>query len=422
MSPYPRFIRAPEAVQRARARAALLAAVLVLAVAPAPQARAEDRAELERVVLSHYDAGFLGRARAYHMPRYAVYFLRTAVVLGVAWALTAGPLGRWSEGALGWAGGHRWAARALLLTLLHLGVALLSLPFTIWRYLHARAYGLRHDAWGEFLADWAKGLGIGWVLVLVVGLLVLACFAAWPRWGWALATAAVGALALLYTAAAPLVVDPLFNRFTRMADRDMEERLLDLARAGGVPAREVWVADASRRSRTVNAYFTGLGSTRRIVVYDTLVGKFPPAETALVVAHEVGHWRHRHIALGLALGIAGAGLGLFLGQAVLSRLADSGWRGLSGRGDPVLVLPAYALYLTLSLAALLPSNWISRRMEVQADCAALELTGDPETFISTEVRLARENLSDVLPPAWIETLLYTHPANARRILLAEAAR
>jgi STE24 endopeptidase len=94
-------------------------------------------------------------------------------------------------------------------------------------------------------------------------------------------------------------------------------------------------------------------------------------------------------------------------------------RELSGRGDPGLVIPAYALYILLTFVALVPSNWVSRRMESEADRTSLALTRDPDTFISTETRLARENLSNVLPPAWVEFTLYTHPSNARRILMAE---
>ena len=388
----------------------------------APAARAGDRAELERAALAHYDAGFLSRTRAYHDPRYVAYFVQTAVILAAAWALAAGPLGRWSAASPAFSRGNPWLARLLLLSLLYGGFTLLSLPFTIWRYLHARAYGLRHDAWVAFLGDWAKGVGIGWILIAVVGLLVLASFAAWPRWGWAVAASAVAVLALGYAAAAPLVIDPLFNKITPLADHALEQRLLDIARAGGVPAKEVWVSDASRRSRTVNAYFTGLGKTRRIVLYDTLVEKFPPEEVGLVVAHEAGHWKHHHVTVGLALGLAAAALGLFVGQAVLARWAGSGRGGLTGLGNAALVLPAYALYLTLSVVAIVPSNWISRRMETQADRASIVLTGDAESFIRAEERLGRENLSDVLPPAWIEAALFSHPATSRRILLGERAR
>lgn len=388
----------------------------------APAAAASDHAELERVARAHYDAATLERGRDYHRARYILFFIQTAVTAAVVWGLALGPLGRWGRGFLALAGERPWLGRLAALTALYLGLALLRLPFSIFRYLHAREYGLRHDPWGAWLLDWAKGLGIGWVLTAGVGLLVLTLFALWPRRWWIVSAVMVSALAVGYAALEPLVVAPLFNRFQRLDDPALESRLLDLARSGGVEAREVLVADASRRTSTANAYFAGVGATRRIVLYDNLVEKFTPDEVALVVAHEVGHWKHRHLVKGLTLGLLAMTLGLALAHVVLGRWAATGWQGLAGRGDPALVLPAYALYFTLMLAALVPSNWVSRRMETQADRTSLELTGDPETFIAAETRLGRQNLSDVVPPAWIEFTLFTHPANARRILMAERAR
>ncbi len=401
-----------------RAAVAASMIVLVAGAAPAP-AGAAPAASLRRVAAEHYDAGFLARGRAYHRFYYVLYFVQTAVVLGAAWLLAAGPLGRWNDTFLAAAGGRVWLSRVLVLSALHLGFALLRLPFSVGRYLHARAFGMRHDGWAAFGGDWLKSVGIGWVLVLAVGLTVLGLFAARPRWGWLLAGGAVSALTVLYVTLAPLVIDPLFNRFQRLDDPVLEARLLDLAREGGVPAREVLVADASRRTRAVNAYFTGFGKTRRIVLYDTLLRSFTPEETALVVAHEVGHWKHHHIQWGLLLGLGGAFLGLALGWRLLGAWVGAGRGGLTGFGAPALAIPAYAVYLSLMLLTVVPGNWVSRRMEAQADRTSIHLTGDRAGFIRSEVKLGRENLADVVPPAWIEFALYTHPANARRILMAE---
>jgi len=232
----------------------------------------------------------------------------------------------------------------------------------------------------------------------------------------------VAILAVGYAMLSPLVIDPLFNKFHRLEDRPLEERLLAVAREGGVPATEVLVADASRRTRAVNAYFTGVGRTRRIVLYDTLVEKFPPDEIALVVAHEVGHWKRHHVRWGLVMGLGAAVIGLLIAHLVLGRWTGGGFRGLAGRADPALVFPAYALYLTLMTLAVVPTDVISRHMESQADLTSLQLTGDTADFVAAEVRLARENLSDVVPPGWIEFALYTHPCTARRIRMAEDYR
>jgi STE24 endopeptidase len=258
-------------------------------------------------------------------------------------------------------------------------------------------------------------MGIGWVLVAVVGLVVLGCFARFPRWGWAGAGALVAVLSGLYALFAPLVIDPLFNRIEPMEASSLRDAVLETARRGGVEAETVWVADASRRTRAVNAYVTGFGATRRIVLYDTLVDTLPAEEVLLVVAHEAGHWRRHHLYKGLGLGVGAAMIGLFLAQGVLAR-----WRGGRPAGHPFLVLPAYALYVTAVFVTLPVANTVSRAFEIEADRAALELTGDASTLISGKVRIAIENLSFVNPPRWVEIALYTHPCTARRIAMAEA--
>lgn len=414
---FPLFRRAIRHLTRILPVVALLGCLLMMG-SPSP-VQAADRADLEQVVAEHYDEDFLSRVGDYHRVRLILFFVQTALTLLVIGLAVTGPLEAWSRGMLEVVGGRAWLARLGFLTVMYLGFSLLRLPFSLIRFFHAQNYGLRNDSWTSFLLDWVKGLGIGWLMVAVVGLLVLGLFATLPRWWWVLSGFAVAILTVGYVTLAPLVIDPLFYTFERMEDAEFEADLLGLGKRGGVNASEILVADASRRTRAVNAYFTGFGRTQRIVLYDTLVDKFPTEEVTMILAHEVGHWKHRHIHKGLALGIAGVFLGLLVAHLLMGSLVNSGVQGLTGRGDPGLVVFAYGLYIVMMLVAMVPSNWISRQMESQADRASLELTGDPDTFIRTETRLARENLSNVLPPAWIEFALYTHPSNARRILMAK---
>lgn len=404
-------------------RAALGLGVLLLGIwgtaTAADSQPPPTRAALQKVAETHYDADTLEKGRTFRTRGYVLFFIRLVLVLTVAWWLASGPLWSMNDAARHLAGGRTWLARAFVITALFWGFTVLRLPFVILGYLNARSFGLRHDPIPSFLLDLGKGLAIQWALLLVVGLLVLGLFSRFPRTWWAMAWAGIAALVVGYVMIAPVVIDPLFNRFTRLGDGDMEAELLAIARDGGVPAREVLVADASRRTKAANAYFTGLGDTRRIVLYDTLVEDFPREEVALVVAHEVGHWRHRHVQKGIALGLGALLLGLLVAHVVLGRWVDGEWGGIASRGDPALAVPAYALALTLMTIAIVPSNWVSRRMETEADRASLQLTGDPATFVNAEVRLGSRNLSHVVPPAWIEFTLYTHPSNARRIWMAE---
>ena len=384
------------------------------AVPGAPAAAASDRPILERVVATHFDAEFLARARSYQRPRVTLLLAEMALILVVAAVLLAGPWARWGPSVIpGWLAGSSALARIWLLSLLYTGFELLQFPFHAALFRHARAVGLRHDSWASFLTDTGKAFAVGWVQVVVAGLLVLWLLAAFPRKGWLLGAAGIGVLASLYMILAPLVIDPLFYRFRPMEDAPLRGRLLGIAAAGGVPAREILVADASRRTRAVNAYFTGLGATPRIVLYDTLLERFDPDEVAVVLAHEVGHWKHRHVAKGLAWGTLGALVALGSLSLLFARA------GVLGRSDPSLAIPSFAWAMLLLVVGAFPANAISRRMETEADRTSLALTHDPQTFVRSEVHLVRENLSDPLPARWIETLLYTHPCGARRILLAE---
>jgi STE24 endopeptidase len=399
------------------------ACALVALVSVLPQeASAVARDTLLAVAERHYEADVLARGRDYRLVGYGLFILQTLVGLGVAWVLTRGPLDTWGEQARRAGAGRAWLGRLIVLGLLGLFLAGIRLPFSTARYLHAYAYDMRHDPWSAFIMDWLKGAALGWLQVVLVGMIVLGLFAKWPRAGWLWAGALIAVLAVGWVFLAPVAIDPLFNRFTPLEDPELEAQLMDLAEAGGVPVQGVLVADASRRTRAVNAYFTGIGKSRRIVLYDTLLERFPKDEVGVVVAHEIGHWSRNHIRQGLLLGLSATILGLALGFAILRRWVDGRWGGIHGTDDPALALPAYALLVTVMLVALVPANIVSRHMETESDRVALALTGNPEAVIRSQVRLGRENLADVVPPAWIELTLYTHPANARRIYMAEQAR
>jgi STE24 endopeptidase len=214
--------------------------------------------------------------------------------------------------------------------------------------------------------------------------------------------------------AGPLVLDPLFNRFTPLPAGPLRDDVLELAERAGVRVGEVYEVDASRRTTAINAYVTGLGPTKRVVLYDTLIEGFSPDETRLVVAHELAHVRHRDVPRGLAF------LALVAPPALLAvaLLADE----LTG-GDERAVVPALALAAGLVSAPVgVCGRALSRAVERRADTYALELTGTPDAAIAFERRVAVRNLVDPDPPRWARLLLGTHPAIVERLGIAEAHR
>jgi STE24 endopeptidase len=217
-----------------------------------------------------------------------------------------------------------------------------------------------------------------------------------------------------------VLVEPVFNKFTPMPDSPLRTALLAVAERAGVPVRDVLVADASRRTRAVNAYVSGLGPTRRIVVYDTMLREATPDEVISVVAHELGHARHNDVRTGTLIGALGTAAGVIalylLGSwAGLLRLA-----GVASIGEPRAIGLVLALATVAGLVGGPAQAFVSRRIEARADAHALGLTGDPATFEAMQWRLSTVNLSDPDPPAWEYVLSASHPSTVERMAAARA--
>jgi STE24 endopeptidase len=246
--------------------------------------------------------------------------------------------------------------------------------------------------------------------------LLLALMRRFPRHWWAPAAGAAVAVSAVFLYAGPVVLDPIFNKFKPLPPGQARDDVLALAHRAGVKVGQVYEVDASRRTSAANAYVTGLGRTKRVVLYDTLLRRFKRDETRLVVAHELGHVHYRDVPRGLLYLAIVAPFALFAGQRLTERLAPRG----SEPGTPA-VLPAVVLSLALVSGVIgVISNQLSRRVEARADSYSLELTDAPEPFISSERRLAVQNLADPDPPRWLVVLLATHPPTIDRIGTAVA--
>jgi Zn-dependent protease with chaperone function len=220
------------------------------------------------------------------------------------------------------------------------------------------------------------------------------------------------ALAALF----PILIVPLFYRLTPLANPELTDTLLALARRAGVGVVGVWVVDESRKSRTANAAVVGLGRTRRIILYDTLATSFRREEVETVVAHELGHHVHGDLRRGLLVQGALTLLTFWLAGRFMD--AGVGFWGLTGPADPA-GLPWLALVLLgIGVLQLPLSNGFSRWIERQADDFALTLTGNPAAFIGAMERLGELNLAERRPHRLKELLLYSHPALDRRIARA----
>ncbi|MFQ5881822.1 MAG: M48 family metallopeptidase [Candidatus Methylomirabilales bacterium] len=375
--------------------------------------------QLMEMALRYFSAEEIARGRNYMGGRYLLFGVRSGIQLAFFFLLAFTPATRILRDLTAlWVGHRPWLTLIFYAACLLIVYRLLLLPMDLYAgYFRERAYGLSTQSIGGWFQDWGKGLLLQAILLLPTVSLLYALIRRDPiRW-FLPAGVIVGGLILLLTFLAPILIDPLFYTFTPLRDYDLKTRVLKLAERAGIAVEQVLEADASRRTVKANAYVTGFGRTKRIVLYDTLLKRASPEEVEVVLAHEMGHRMHHHIWKGVGLSI----LALFLGLGIVSLILRWGsTRGLLAHpadpaGLPLLILTL----LVLSLLTLPLRNGISRRFEQQADVAALQLSENREAYVKVEVDLARSNLADITPPRWAVLLLYTHPPVLERIAIAE---
>ncbi|HEV2901702.1 MAG TPA: M48 family metallopeptidase [Gaiellaceae bacterium] len=366
-----------------------------------------------------FDSGQIERARRYHRPAYLARVLGIALGLIVLAFLSFGGLGDWLFGLVD---GLPWWGEAIAFSaLVALVGSLVATPIAFWRgYLHERRWGFSTQTLGGWVTDRVKGVAVGVALTVIPMVGLIASVHVFPSWWPAVAALGGAAIVFVMTFLAPVLLEPVFNRFAPLADATLAGELRSLADRAAVPVRDVLVADASRRTTKHNAYVSGIGKTRRVVVWDTLLDRGEPGEVRLVVAHELGHRRFRHVALGTAIAMAGTAL-FVLGLWLVLR-----WDGLlaaigaDGPGDP-RVIPFVLLAGVVVELAIRPFGLaLSRRWERDADRFSLELTGDPEAYEATHRNLALSNLGDLDPPKAAYLFFFSHPSAPERVAAGRA--
>ena len=355
------------------------------------------------------------RSRAFRRPQRALSLAGTALEAGVLVWLVAGRSGppavlrrRRRRPVL--AGAAAGAALAV-------GMSAAQLPLSAVSRKRAIDVGLVTQSWRGWAGDLAKAWTLEAVFAGAGGAAVVGAMRRWPRTWWAPGAAGVVGFGVVLTYLGPVLLDPIFNRFTPLPEGTTRSDVLDLARRAGVEVGEVFEVDASRRTTAGNAYVNGLGRTKRVVLFDTLLRDFERDEVRLVVAHELGHVRHDDVRRSLAM------LALLAPAAMLAIALVA--EELQPQGEPPgpAALPAVALAATLvGFPVRAVANQLSRRVEKRTDEFALDLTGAPEPFIGFEKRITVQNVMEPDPPRWAEMLFGTHPTTLERIGAAIAFR
>jgi STE24 endopeptidase len=305
----------------------------------------------------------------------------------------------------------------LFFLLLSWGSTLLGIPFDLYGTFRIEArYGFNTTTPGIWMTDFIKAQVIGAVLMsfLIAVVFWLISWSPLQWWLWVWGFMALFSLFMMFIS--PYVIEPLFNTYEPVTEEGLEEDIRVMMAKAGLKVGKVQQMDASRRSNHSNAYFTGIGKVKRIVLYDTLIKQMSHAEIVAVLAHEIGHWKKGHIWKRLVwaeiMALAGSWISFRL-------LAWPGLPGLLGLPDD-LSLPSKMVVLgfvaSLALFPLGPfSAWRSRCHEREADTFASDLTGKPEDLASALIKMSAENLSNLFPHPLYAGFYYSHPPVVERV-------
>jgi STE24 endopeptidase len=355
------------------------------------------------------------KAADYTIARVRFGRVGTLLNAGVVLALTVGggiaSLDAWWRGS-GWA--QPWLGAAVIATVAVL-TGVIDLPLSLWRTFRLEArFGFNRTTPMLFVADLGKGLLLAALLggPLVLGTMVLMAHAG--RWWWAWVWCGWLALSLLMAWAWPVLIAPLFNRFSPLQDATLRTRIEALLERCGFQSRGVFVVDSSRRSTHGNAYFTGIGRNKRIVFFDTLLQRLAPAEVEAVLAHELGHFRLQHVRQRLLVSACTGLVGLALLGALAARPVFYAALGVPvPSGQAALLLFALGAPVLGFFATPILSLW-SRRHEFQADQFASS-HASAAALASALVKLHRDNATTLTPDPLYAAFYYSHPTALQRI-------
>jgi STE24 endopeptidase len=299
---------------------------------------------------------------------------------------------------------------------------LASLPLSYYgSYVIEHRYDLSDQKRRGWMLDQLKGLGVGLVLGLPLLQGIYWIIRRFPRWWWAILSGLTIPFTAILVNLAPVLILPLFNKYEPLRDQSLVDRIKKLAAGQGVNVSAVLQMDMSKQTKKPNAFFTGLGNTKRIVLADTLLENFTPDEIEVILAHELAHQVHRDLWKGMAMAALGTVITSFGVYRLAPLLIDRFGRkwGLDQKQGvedvaamPLLTLLTGALSLGMAPAF---NSWVRRFVEHAADRYSLELTHRPDDFISAMEKLGRLSLADPAPPAIVKHFLYDHPPIQERI-------
>jgi STE24 endopeptidase len=295
--------------------------------------------------------------------------------------------------------------------------ALLTFPFKLYGYNLSKEYGISVQSFDGWMKDYMLDF---WINYLLTGIIVIVLYnlmkrsqKKWWLYAWFLSIP----FTLFLTFIQPVFIDPLYNDFYPLKDKELEEKILTLADEAGIPAEHVYEVNMSEKTSAMNAYVNGIGDNSRIVLWDTTLNKLQDDEVLFIMAHEMGHYVKKHVFLGIISYMVVTLVGLYLIYKLMNIIISRWGHRFSINGvQEIASIPLFFLLLSLLSFIFTPvSNTVSRAHELEADRYAIELTGDQDSAVGSFQELSRANLSQVNPPLLIKIFRYTHPTMLERI-------
>lgn len=361
--------------------------------------------------LTLFKAEQIQSGRAYSLGPRLTYILSFLLqVAFLIWLIRSGRAWRLSSTCEQWARGKEGLGVLVFFFTLWILLSAISLPLSFfngfyWQHL----WGFSTQSLGSWWLDFLKQAGLDLIISGVGVLLLFGAFRIWPRTWWIMGALFFSAWLIIQSVLWPIVIAPLFNHFEPVQNLEVTSMVHELAEGAGLEVGEILVMDASQRTTKANAYFAGLGHTKRIVLYDTLLNQYSLDEVKAVIAHEIAHWQKGHIVKGILLGILGSFI-VWGGAYLVLR------SGITGNHYPPMAWAVFLLFIVLASFVSNPlQSSISRQMEIEADQTSVLLTGDKTAAMRLQINLALRNRSDLSPPRFIEWFSYTHPSVLTRI-------
>ena len=322
-------------------------------------------------------------------------------------------LEKWSDFEMKW----KIVKNAIYLFLLSIVTFIVFFPLDYYRYNLSKSYGISTQSFSSWMRDNVIDFWVNFVITVLVVTVLYWLINKSPKKWWIPAWLLTIPFSIFIMFIQPVVIDPLYNEFYPLTNKELETKILELAEQANIPSDHVYEVNMAEKTNALNAYVTGVGSNSRIVLWDTTLNRLNEEEILFIMGHEMGHYVEKHI----YIGIAGYVLMMLVGLWLISKMIP--W--IINRFGHVLkikdVKSIHSLPLILLLSSILLfvsspiSNFVSRYQEQRADEFAMELVQDPEAAVSGFQKLTKAGLSEVNPPTLVKWFRYTHPPMLERI-------